>query len=55
MTHIVKLKQCAKCGQVYPIVPYYPHAAPHGPNRDCHGRIWNDIEEEHPPASDRPA
>lgn len=43
MSSLTRLFKCKKCGQVYPIIPYYPYAAPHGPNRDCRSRDWIDI------------
>lgn len=52
MKHIVKLFECAKCGQRYPIIPYYRAAAPHGPNKDCSSQEWIEVVEEHPAASD---
>lgn len=43
MSSLTRLFKCKKCGQVYPIIPYYPYAAPHGPNKDCRSRDWIDI------------
>ena len=43
---IVEAFQCNKCGQRYPIMPYYPKAAPHGPNKDCWGELgWTKVKE----------
>lgn len=41
----VKLFECVKCGQRYPLVPYYKAAAPHGPNKDCRSREWREVKE----------
>lgn len=35
MKMIVYLFECNACGQRFPLMPYYPAAAPHGPNKDC--------------------
>lgn len=35
-----RLYRCKKCGQEYPIVPYFKAAASHGPSRDCVSREW---------------
>lgn len=45
MIHVVKIYECAKCGCRYPLVPYFPAAAPHGPNKDCSSREWIEVEE----------
>ena len=45
-TFHVKVFECAKCGQRYPLVPYFPAAAPHGPNKDCRSRDWIEVREE---------
>ena len=39
-----RLHECALCGMRYPIVPYYPAAAPHGPYR-CTGTEWRPVTE----------
>lgn len=49
MTHITHLYECVKCGARYPLVPYFPKAAPHGPNRDCRCKQWVLVHEQHPP------
>jgi len=46
MIHSVKVFECVKCGRRYPLVPYYPAAAPHGPNKDCSSRKWVEVKEQ---------
>lgn len=41
----VNLYRCRICGAEYPMVPYFPMAAPHGPNQDCRSRDWELISE----------
>lgn len=42
--------ECVACGARYPIMPYYPAASPHGPNRDCRGEQgWKRVKEPYPP------
>jgi len=52
MTHIAHLYECVKCGQRYPLVPYFSKAAPHGPNKDCTSRQWVLVHEQHPPKAE---
>jgi len=40
MSSVVRLYECAKCGQRYPLMPYHPAAAPHGPNKECRSQEW---------------
>lgn len=41
--------ECNDCGQRYPLMPYYPAAAPHGPNKDCQAPSgWTRIKESFP-------
>jgi hypothetical protein len=47
--YLVRLYECVACGQRYPMIPYYPKAAAHGPQKDCRGEQgWREIREEHP-------
>ncbi len=41
-----ELFRCEKCCQVYPIVPYFKAAAPHGPNKDCRSKRWIKLTED---------
>lgn len=55
MTLYVKLYECVACGQRYPLVPYYPAAAPHGPNKDCTApQGWKPVKEQWPPEPPAP-
>lgn len=40
MTIIAKMFRCRDCGQVYPLVPFYKAAAPHGPDKACSSQDW---------------
>jgi hypothetical protein len=43
----VRIYECNACGQRYPIMPYYPVAAPHGPDKKCRGDLgWSMVTEE---------
>lgn len=52
----VPIYECVACGQRYPILPYYPAAAPHGVERDCTAPLgWMIVNEAWPPKkSDAP-
>lgn len=53
---IVRVFECRACGQRYPLMPYYPAAAPHGPDRDCNAPLgWELVREQYPPTSNPPA
>lgn len=44
---IAHVYECNACGARYPIVPYYPVAAPHGPDKKCRGDMgWTLVREE---------
>lgn len=50
MTVLVSVFECLSCGRRYPLMPYYPAAAPHGPDRDCRAELgWMLVKEEYPP------
>lgn len=40
----VRAMRCTTCHRVYPISIGYPAKAPHGPNQDCHGKVWERVE-----------
>lgn len=49
---IVHVYECNACGKRYPIVPYYPVAAPHGPDKNCRGDLgWTMVRENLPAAA----
>ena len=49
----VALYECNACGARYPVMPYYPIAAAHGPDLRCSGELgWTVVREDFPP---RPA
>lgn len=47
MNHLyVRIYECNACGARYPIMPYYPVAAPHGPDKKCRGDLgWTLVRE----------
>lgn len=48
---IAHLYECNACKARYPLVPYYPAAAPHGPDRKCRGELgWTLVRENYPPS-----
>lgn len=48
---LIVVVECVACGQRYPIMPYYPYAAPHGPNKDCRAPLgWRSVKEPYPPS-----
>lgn len=54
MTMRVPIYECRACGQRYPLMPYYPAAAPHGPDKNCRGELgWEIVMEDYPPVSRR--
>lgn len=49
---LVTVFECNDCGKRYPLMPYYPVAAPHGPKRDCRAPSgWTPVRESYPPRS----
>src|SRR5690606_9492930 len=50
---IVTVFECRACGERFPVVPYYPHAAPHGPDKNCRApQGWMPVKETYPPGED---
>jgi len=48
--HIVTVFECNDCGERYPMIPYYPKAATHGPAKDCVAPSgWTPVKEPYPP------
>lgn len=42
---MAELYRCRDCGAVYPLVPYFKAAAPHGPDKACRSQRWERVGE----------